>query len=315
MSWEAVTWAVKVLEHELHSDMETGPRFVLLIMANRANEEGELFPSVRWIIERTKYSERSVRTFIKEILHRGLMKKSPRTRDDGGQSSNTYQLAMDQYVLKLMVPGASGAGGAATVAPGGAPNAGEGVQSLQGAGAPAAPHETLRKRQEGKRPSLGGKPPGDELFETAWAKYPKRCGNNPKLDALKAWTARGREGVAAEVMIGGLSRYIAWVNATGKTGTEHVLRASTFFGPSKPYEQPFEVPGATRAAAQEQRDCDESGCEDDGKYPLGEKRYCAKHFSDHNAVAVQRRMEVEREGRKGDRGIAGIAASLVKPVV
>lgn len=162
-----MTWAVKVIEQ--HPNMETGPRFVLLIMANRADEEGYLFPSVRWIMERTKYSERSVRAFTKEIITRGLMAKSPRTRDDGGQSSNDYRLAMSQYVLRLESPGAAAAGGVATGAPGVgdgafiagkvATVAGEGVHPPQWAGAPGAPLEVVKKDKKETRTRGRARPP------------------------------------------------------------------------------------------------------------------------------------------------------------
>ncbi len=303
MSWEAVAWAVKVLEHQSHADMDTGPRFVLLIMANRANEEGELFPSVRWIMERTKYSERSVRNFIREILSRGLMRKQPRLRDDGGQSSNIYRLAMDQYVLRLIPPGATDAPGLATVAPWGAEDAGEGVQQPQGVGATGAPQETLRKRQKGKN-SLGDRVARDDIFETAWAKYPARSGNNPKIDARKAWIARTAEGVDPATMVAGLQRYIRWVSATQKLGTEHVLRASTFFGPSKPYEQDFALPAAPGKVMVPFRLCAEFECIAEGKYPFLGKLYCIDHFNKHNDDAPQPRRNP----------VAELAASLVKPI-
>lgn len=165
MSWEAMSWAVKVIEQQ--PDLETGPRFVLLIMANRADEEGYLFPSVGWIMARTKYSERSVRSFTKEIITRGLMAKSSRTRDDGGQSSNDYRLAMSQYVLKLEAPGATVATPAATAAPGvgagvarkPAMVAGRGVRSMQGAGALDAPRIVVKKEKKERKPGAGARPP------------------------------------------------------------------------------------------------------------------------------------------------------------
>lgn len=79
-------------------------------------------------------------------------------------------------------------------------------------------------------------------FDVAWKKYPKRSGNNPRKDAEEAWNARAKSGVATADMLAGLDRYAKWCEATGKIGTEHVMRASTFFGPSKPFEQDFALP-------------------------------------------------------------------------
>lgn len=83
-------------------------------------------------------------------------------------------------------------------------------------------------------------------FEETWKVYPKRAGNNPKQDALKAWTARRKAGATAEEMHAGTERYAKFCAATDKINTETVLRASTFFGPAKPYEQDFSPPQTDR---------------------------------------------------------------------
>lgn len=88
---------------------------------------------------------------------------------------------------------------------------------------------------------LGASRPYSE-FDVAWKRYPKRSGNNPRKDAEDAWNARIKAGVASANMLAGLDRYARWCEATGKIGTEHIMRASTFFGPSKPFEQEFSLP-------------------------------------------------------------------------
>lgn len=84
--------------------------------------------------------------------------------------------------------------------------------------------------------------PEDPEFEAAWAAYPKRIGGNPKRDALRAWRARVKEGVPAEVMHAGVERYAAHLKATGKSGTEYVMQAQRFFGPSQPFNEPWHAP-------------------------------------------------------------------------
>jgi hypothetical protein len=92
------------------------------------------------------------------------------------------------------------------------------------------------------------KPMGDSVpqpeFEVAWKTLPRRSGNNPKADALRAWKARIREGVKPAVMIEGAQRYRHWCEGTGKIGAETVMRASTFFGRGRPFEQEFSLPSA-----------------------------------------------------------------------
>jgi hypothetical protein len=95
------------------------------------------------------------------------------------------------------------------------------------------------KPESGKQHGRQVAPPE---FEITWQKYPKRSGNNPKTDALKAWNARVMEGVSPIAMDAGVIRYAAWCERTGKVDTETVMQAARFFGPSKPYEQDFAPP-------------------------------------------------------------------------
>ncbi|HCT5924701.1 TPA: DNA-binding protein [Klebsiella pneumoniae] len=87
-----------------------------------------------------------------------------------------------------------------------------------------------------------------EEFELAWREYPKRAGVNSKVDAFKAWTARIKSGATAQELTDGVRRYADYVTAAGKLNTEYVKQASTFFGPSKHYEElwSFEVPTGKR---------------------------------------------------------------------
>ncbi|HBV6999240.1 TPA: hypothetical protein MD433_004180, partial [Citrobacter freundii] len=78
-------------------------------------------------------------------------------------------------------------------------------------------------------------------FEQAWSIYPKRAGGNSKADACKAWNARVNSGATAQELLNGTQRYADFVKATGKLNTEYVKQAATFFGPSKHYEEAWEV--------------------------------------------------------------------------
>lgn len=141
MSYEAMTWAVKIIEQ--NKAWKTPIRFVLLIMANRADEDGALYPSVRWIIERTALGESTIRDATRELQRLGLLIKEPRQREQGGQTSNEYRLAMSQFALRLD-PGPVDGGG--TVQRGGGA-----VQSPEGAPPRAGPQETKDKKKERKK--------------------------------------------------------------------------------------------------------------------------------------------------------------------
>jgi len=84
-------------------------------------------------------------------------------------------------------------------------------------------------------------------FEALWKAYPSRNGSNPKWQAQQAWNARVKESELSAhecqiLMLGGVRRYAAWCEATGKTGTELVMRAVRFVGTSREYENPWDCP-------------------------------------------------------------------------
>lgn len=78
-------------------------------------------------------------------------------------------------------------------------------------------------------------------FDEAWTALPKRAGNNPKGRALRAYAARLGEGCKADAVLAGVRRYAAFCRATGKEGSEYVMQGATFFGPERPFLQPWTV--------------------------------------------------------------------------
>lgn len=104
--------------------------------------------------------------------------------------------------------------------------------------------QTGTKQKQGKKgkhyPPLP--PQGTDEFEAFWSGYPKRSGSNPKATARKAWNQRLREGVPPTELLAARDRYAAFVEATGRVGTEYVLQAATFLGPSRRWEESWEPP-------------------------------------------------------------------------
>ncbi len=85
-----------------------------------------------------------------------------------------------------------------------------------------------------------------EEFNEAWKPYPKRLGNNSKIEAYRAWNSRLKDAKQltdeSQLMISGVNRYAAYINAVGNENTEFVLMAATFFGPNKHYIQDWPLP-------------------------------------------------------------------------
>lgn len=136
MSLPALNWALKVLEEPAYAEWKSAVRFVLLIMANRADENGVLYPSVRWITVRTKLAESTVRACTRQIEKAGLLVKEKQARGDGGQTSNFYRLAMNVEALVLAPPPGPLVGSPP------ATNGGEGMHRLQGPGPLVGPEDT-----------------------------------------------------------------------------------------------------------------------------------------------------------------------------
>ena len=86
----------------------------------------------------------------------------------------------------------------------------------------------------------------EPAFEELWKAYPARNGSNPKWKAQQAWRARKKESdypvTEHDKMINGVVRYAKWSESTNKTGTEMVMQAARFLGPSREYANAWDVP-------------------------------------------------------------------------
>jgi hypothetical protein len=69
-------------------------KLVLMALADAADEVGECFPRIRVIARKCCVSERTVQRVIKEFERDNVLIVEKRKRDDGGQTSNLYQLQM-----------------------------------------------------------------------------------------------------------------------------------------------------------------------------------------------------------------------------
>ena len=197
-------------------------KLVLIKLADNASDQGECWPSVPYIADQCEISERSVQNHIKKLVEDGFVSVEERKSSNGLNRTNVYTLNLRT---------------GANAAPSGAPAAPGGVNAAPVSGAGAAPG--ISNLSEPVKESVT-----NNLFEQAWELYPKRAGGNSKSAALKAWDARVREGVAPDDMLEGLKRYAAFVSQTGKTGTEFVKQARTFFGPDRHFEDAWLIPAA-----------------------------------------------------------------------
>lgn len=80
-----------------------------------------------------------------------------------------------------------------------------------------------------------------EFDERIWPVYPKRS-NNPKKPARDKYAKLRKSGVEFEDLLQATKRYALFCKATGKTGTETVMQAQTFFGPNERWHDEFPIP-------------------------------------------------------------------------
>ncbi len=84
MGFDALSWAFK---------QKTKAKLVLVALCESANDEtGECWPGLQRIADRCDLTLRSARRAVAQLAKEGLIEISPRYRDDGTQTSNTYQV-------------------------------------------------------------------------------------------------------------------------------------------------------------------------------------------------------------------------------
>lgn len=79
-----------------------------------------------------------------------------------------------------------------------------------------------------------------DLFEEAWAAYPRRA-NNPKGKAKRAWTARLKSGVRPETLLAGVRAYAAYCERE-RVEPKFIKLAATFFGPDEHWAADYGPP-------------------------------------------------------------------------
>lgn len=225
MSIEALRWA---LDKGMEENLEPTLRYVLLILGNRADEQGYLFPSVNWVCERTGLSRRTVQTHLQTLEKRNLLTRDVRVREDGGRTSDYMQLPLMSPGFAFENPGADSAPPRAMAARGGR-NVGD------GGGAMAAPY-TQDDTQDQKKGTPTPQKPGEGEQLVLTEPHPPK----PPTPTAAAWQAykaaiRKRYGVEPPMSpkaMGQLSQLVARVGAENAVAVvEH------YVGTQKPYYQ------------------------------------------------------------------------------
>lgn len=86
----------QVLNRVYESSLPSRAKTVMFYLVNRSNKELTCFPAIPTIARETGLSERTVQRALKELVEEGFVKKTPRYRGNGGQSSNLYSLDVEK---------------------------------------------------------------------------------------------------------------------------------------------------------------------------------------------------------------------------
>jgi len=87
--------SITASEWALRQDLGPVPKFVLVVLADAANDQNVCWPRISTIAKRAGVSPRTVQRAIKYLVQRKLVTVEQRYRDDGSNSSNLYRLTLE----------------------------------------------------------------------------------------------------------------------------------------------------------------------------------------------------------------------------
>ena len=88
MSTAALKWAWDQM------DIPGPSKFVLVALAENADDDGVCWPGTKYVAERVRQTQRSVTRHIKSLIAAGKITVQEQRRLDGSQTSNLYRLNM-----------------------------------------------------------------------------------------------------------------------------------------------------------------------------------------------------------------------------
>ncbi|TFC30089.1 helix-turn-helix domain-containing protein [Cryobacterium sp. MDB1-18-2] len=173
MSNKAITWAYA------QTGLKAGPKFVLVTLADLADQEHSCFPGVPVLADLTGLSESGVRSQLDLLLSVELITRERRFRKDGSRTSNRYYLQMNPPVV-IETPASDS----------GASNEDDQRQNLGGL-APDSGDPSVRiwggileppvnpQIEPPVKDLIAHEPTIDEYFEAFYSAYPRHTGKAP----------------------------------------------------------------------------------------------------------------------------------------
>jgi hypothetical protein len=234
-------------------------KLVLLKLCDNANDDGECWPSFGTVAAQCEMSRSSAIRHVQALIDDGFMSAHSRFKD-GEQTSNMYKISK----AKLLGSGVTVTPPSVTVTP---PLVSEcyppsvtvtprtviepSIRTVSESNTTAQAPDDLFETDKSAGPEKTSKPKTDypDWFKSIMAVYPKRAGGNNTKQAYAKAQARIKEGATHDQLLWSAERYSRFIAVTGKTGTEFVKQASTFFGSMENIENKWAPPalGANNA--------------------------------------------------------------------
>lgn len=209
MSNRAITWAYR-------QDLKAGAKFVLVTLADMADQEHSCYPGVEQLSQLTGLGRTAVLNAIATLTDLGHIAAERRHRKDGSRTSNRYYLDVDGALTADTQSTESGPSEAAGQVRNPASLSPESEQPKSGIRTPILepkvnpqtepPEETLDAREAESQPELiaiDAQPPAG--FDQFWAAWPRKDGRKA---ALAAWAKAIRHAPAA-VIVAAAAEYAA----------------------------------------------------------------------------------------------------------
>ncbi len=241
VSVTAINWATSV-------EIEHSPsKFVLVILANMANGQGECWPTHKTICAQTSLSQRCVETCIARLEAMGLIQRTARHSKNGGRAANLYTVnvgALPMEPTRTLAPCTGNCGhdsckvtcqsvaeqgsfDDALASPAVTPPAYQNDPSRTSVGEhyiePSMNHQ-IEPTTRASAPCADA----DLKFEEFWEAFPKRAGGNSKKAAKQRFLSAIKRKVDPDQIIGAARVFNRYCERKGLVRTEKVPMAETW---------------------------------------------------------------------------------------
>lgn len=93
----SLVWELSQINAEINRD----EKFLLLALADHANDDGECYPSLSKIQKKCFFSKQGLLNSMSRVIKIGYVSKNKRKRENGSNTSNLYQFHEDLFSFKI----------------------------------------------------------------------------------------------------------------------------------------------------------------------------------------------------------------------